>query len=67
MDQAGADDAAVIRHQVLELVRNSGALATARTVADGWSSEALASLHTLPTPVRLRMERFADRLTLRDR
>ncbi len=67
MDQSGADDAAVIRHQVLELVRTSGALATARTVADGWSSEALASLHTLPTPVRLRMERFADRLTLRDR
>lgn len=67
MERAEPAEAATLRTQVLALVRDSGALATARTVADGWSSEALASLVALPQSVRLRIERFADRLILRDR
>jgi len=67
MDAAEPEEAGEIRDRILDLVRDTGALATARTVADGWSSEALASLRVLPAPIRLRLERFADRLTLRDR
>lgn len=67
MDDAEPEEAEQIRERILDLVRDTGALATARTVADGWSSEALASLRVLPAPIRLRLERFADRLTLRDR
>ncbi len=67
MELAEPAEAAGLRTEILSLVRDSGALATARTVADGWSSEALASLVALPLNVRLRIERFADRLILRDR
>ncbi len=67
MDSADPHQARLIRDQILDLVRDTGALTTARAVADGWSSEALASLRVLPSPIRLRLERFADRLTLRDR
>jgi heptaprenyl diphosphate synthase len=67
MDSAEGAEAAAVRDQVLALVRETGALATARTVADGWSSEAIASIEGLPGPIRHRLEDFADRLTLRDR
>lgn len=67
MEAAEPGQAGQIRDQILDLVRDTGALATARTLADGWSSEALASLRVLPAPIRARLERFADRLTLRDR
>lgn len=67
MEAVAPQQAGQIRDQILDLIRDTGALATARTMADGWSSEALASLRVLPNPIRLRLERFADRLTLRDR
>ncbi|MHB1575332.1 MAG: polyprenyl synthetase family protein [Candidatus Dormibacteria bacterium] len=67
MERAEPAEAGELRTDILALVRDSGALATARTVADGWSSEALSSLIALPHSVRIRIERFADRLILRDR
>lgn len=67
MDRSEPAAAGRIRDTVLELVRDSGAVATAHSLADGWSSEALASLAALPPSVRSRMEAFADRLILRDR
>ncbi len=67
MDKAEPTHAASLRAEILTLVRESGAVATARTVADGWSSEALASLRPLPPSVRRRIENFADLLILRDR
>ena len=67
MDRSEPEAAGPIRESVLDLVRDTGALATAHTLADGWSSEALASLAALPPAVRSRMEAFADRLILRDR
>ncbi len=67
MERVGPDEAAALRSQVVALVHESGALATARTVADGWSGEALAHISHLPEPIRVQLERFADRLTLRDR
>jgi geranylgeranyl pyrophosphate synthase len=47
-------------------VRESGALATARSLADRWSMEAVASLAPLDARARARLEQFAERLTLRD-
>ena len=67
MDSAEGTEAAALRDHVLELVRETGALATARTVADGWSTEAIASIQGLPVAIRQRLEDLADRLTLRDR
>lgn len=55
-----------LRDQVVALVRESGALASARSLADRWSMAAVACLSPLPAQPRARLEQFADRLTLRD-
>lgn len=67
LEGASAVDSDRLREEVVTLVHESGALATARTVADGWSGEALVNVARLPEALRSRFERFADRLTLRDR
>jgi len=56
----------ILRDEVVALVRESGALATARSLADRWSMEAVACLAPLGAQPRARLEQFADRLTLRD-
>ncbi|HUY55631.1 MAG TPA: polyprenyl synthetase family protein [Candidatus Nanopelagicaceae bacterium] len=56
----------LLRDEVVALVRESGALATARSLADRWSMEAVACLGPLAAQPRARLERFADQLTLRD-
>ncbi len=56
----------MLRDEVLELVRESGALATARSLADRWSMEAVACLAPIGAQPRARLQRFADQLTLRD-
>ena len=67
MERKSAAEAAELRAQVVALVHDSGALASAREVADGWSGQALAHIAGFPAPLRGRLESFADRLTLRDR
>ncbi len=67
MEGASPPEAAALREQVVSLVHESGALAGAREVADGWSGEALGHIDDLPASLRARLEAFADRLTLRDR
>lgn len=67
MERSGPGESARLRAEVVALVHESGALATARTVADGWSGEALAHVAHLSPGLRAKLERFADRLTLRDR
>jgi heptaprenyl diphosphate synthase len=66
MTSADLEETLVLRDQVVTLVRQSGALATARSLADRWSMEAVACLAPLGAQPRARLERFADRLTLRD-
>jgi heptaprenyl diphosphate synthase len=66
MSSADLQEALVLRDRVVVLVRESGALATARSLADRWSMEAVACLEPLGAQTRVRLERFADRLTLRD-
>jgi len=53
--------------QVVGLVRQSGALAAARALADEWSAEALAALAPLPDRARGRLAAYTDRLVVRDR
>jgi geranylgeranyl pyrophosphate synthase len=66
LGSADPDQAWRIRDQVVTLVRASGALATARSLADRWSMEAVACLAPLRSGPRARLEEFANRLTLRD-
>jgi heptaprenyl diphosphate synthase len=66
LGSADPDQAWRIRDQVVALVRESGALATARSLADRWSMEAVACLAPLRSGPRARLEEFANRLTLRD-
>ncbi|HEY6538122.1 MAG TPA: polyprenyl synthetase family protein [Candidatus Dormibacteraeota bacterium] len=69
LDRMGSADLAgtvVLRDEVVALVRESGALATARSLADRWSMEAVACLQPLAPGPRALLERFADQLTLRD-
>lgn len=67
MSAAEPAETGLLRDQVVALVRESGALATARSLADRWSMEAVACLAPLAAEPRARLEQFADRLTLRDR
>ncbi len=64
-DLGPATDAASLR--VVGLVRASGALAAARSLADAWAAEALDQLGGLPPRARRRLAAFADRLVVRDR
>jgi len=66
MSSADPDQTWQIRDQVVAAVRESGALASARNLADRWSMEAVACLAPLAPKPRARLEQFADRLTLRD-
>lgn len=66
MSSADPDQAWRLRDQVVALVRGSGALASARSLADRWSAEAVACLAPLRPGPRVRLEEFAQRLTLRD-
>ena len=66
MSSADPDGILVLRDEVVALVRESGALATARSLSDRWSMEAVACLAPLGAQPRARLERFAARLTLRD-
>jgi geranylgeranyl pyrophosphate synthase len=66
MSSADLPETLLLRDQVVALVRETGALATARSLADRWSMEAVASLAPLGSQPRARLEQFADRLTLRD-
>ena len=66
MSAADRPTTLTVRDEVVALVRESGALATARSLADRWSMEAVACLAPLGAQPRARLERFAERLTLRD-
>jgi len=66
LNGAGPEQSHRLRDEVVALVRDSGALATARSLADRWSMEAVACLAPLGDKPRARLEQFADRLTLRD-
>ncbi len=66
MSSADLAENLALRDEVVALVRESGALATARSLADRWSMEAVACLAPLGAKPRVSLERFADRLTLRD-
>ena len=66
LSSADLTETLLLRDQVVALVRETGALATARSLADRWSMEAVASLAPLGSQPRARLEQFADRLTLRD-
>ncbi|MGH7691966.1 MAG: polyprenyl synthetase family protein [Candidatus Dormibacteria bacterium] len=66
LSSAAWPETLALRDEVVGLVRESGALASARSLADRWSLEAVACLAPLAAGPRARLERFADRLTLRD-
>ncbi|MGH7609130.1 MAG: polyprenyl synthetase family protein [Candidatus Dormibacteria bacterium] len=66
MGEAGPAQAPQRQAEVVELVRQSGALATARSLADNWSMEAVACLAPLASSPRAGLRRFAEQLTLRD-
>ncbi|MGH7639951.1 MAG: polyprenyl synthetase family protein [Candidatus Dormibacteria bacterium] len=66
LNQASWPETLGLRDRVVQLVRESGALASARSLADRWNLEAVQSLEALPRRERPRLARFADRLTLRD-
>ncbi|MGH7643484.1 MAG: polyprenyl synthetase family protein [Candidatus Dormibacteria bacterium] len=66
MSSAEPETTLRLRDEVVALVRESGALATARSLADRWSMEAVSCLAPLGAQPRARLESFADRLTLRD-
>jgi len=66
MASADLEETLTLSDQVVTLVRESGALATARSLADRWSMEAVSCLAPLAAQPRARLERFADQLTLRD-
>ncbi|MGC1185674.1 MAG: polyprenyl synthetase family protein, partial [Candidatus Dormiibacterota bacterium] len=66
MSSADREETLTLSDQVVTLVRESGALATARSLADRWSVEAVSCLAPLAPKPRARLERFADQLTLRD-
>jgi heptaprenyl diphosphate synthase len=66
LSSADPEETVLLRDQVVALVRESGALATARSLADGWSMEAVRCLAPLDSQPRARLEQFAERLTLRD-
>lgn len=66
LGSADPEQTVLLREQLVALVRDSGALATARSLADRWSMEAVACLAPLDASSRERLEQFAERLTLRD-
>jgi geranylgeranyl pyrophosphate synthase len=66
MSSADLAENLALRDEVVALVRESGALATARSLADRWSMEAVACLAPLGAKPRVSLERFAARRTRRD-